>query len=263
MSSFGEFHTHNNYASEDEQPELSIDDILDAAYDELDGFSSWLEAECQADARAAEQDCFNAETLIDYLANYHRTRADQINEFQLRWFLFSHYIRKASADPATMERAPESLRRFYLYLYSSRGTVEPEWMIHTLSDSELYRSRLEQHAALERLDEAAWHEGFREWCAELESELDARCLWLPREISGGMDWGDRMGWKEATLYEEANRRWQDQRAILLEEGMDFESVREHLLNDYLVWTETPQDRLDGQTPREVIFEERDSAPADE
>src|SRR5689334_19597965 len=88
------------------QEEADIQSLLDAGYEQLDGFVTWLEETLGLDTRTAQQDCFNAESLLDYLANHQHKAAADINEFELRWFLFSHYIRKAMAEPETEERLP-------------------------------------------------------------------------------------------------------------------------------------------------------------
>ena len=254
--------TEYNDRQQDEEPDggSEIGALLEEAYDLLDGFVEWLEASAGLDTRTAQQDCFNAESLLDFLANHYRKSIRTMNEFELRWFVFSHYIRQSIADAETEERLPDSLRRFGLYLRSEQAVDLPEWVHGVLDDGILYRKRREQYAGLNAEDEAEWQQGYRLWCEELEDELDVRCLWLPRELGDGMFWGDAMGWREATLYQEANELWQTERAKLLLDGMDYESVRSHLLDTYLYWIENEQDRLDGKPPRAVILEERSERP---
>jgi len=239
-----------------DEEDRDIQELLDMGYEQLDGFVAWLETSLGMDTRTAQQDCFNAESLIDYLANYARKTAADHNEFELRWFLFNHYIRKAMADPETETRLPDSLRRFFLYLEQEYGYTQPDWLNQVLEDRDFYLKRRQEYADLDLVNEQRWQEGFRAWCAELEQDLDTRCLWLPRDLEDGMTWGDLMGWREAMLLEEANRRWQEERRQLLEDGLDYEAAREHLLSSYLLWLETPQDRLEGKTPDQVIREER-------
>jgi hypothetical protein len=228
--------------------------LLDRAYELLDGFQAWLEESLNVDIRTAQQDCFNAESLLDYLANQHRKRADEVNEFELRWFAHSHYIRKAMADPETEERLLDSLYRFFHYLQHHTGAIVPGWVFSVLDDRAYYALRRSNYAELNSDDER--QDGFRIWNGELVEDLDTRCLWLPGEIGEGMEWGASMGWREATLQDEANRLWQDERAELLADGLDFESVRERLAGSYLFWADTPQDKLDDATPRQVIRGER-------
>ncbi|MCW3094912.1 MAG: hypothetical protein JWL77_530 [Chthonomonadaceae bacterium] len=240
-----------------------IGKLLDEAYDLLDGFVVWLEGEAGLDTRTAQQDCFNAESLLDYLANHYQKSIRDMNEFELRWFVFSHYIRQAIADTETEERLPDSLRRLALYLRAEQEIDLPEWVQSVLDDGILYRKRREQYKSLNPDDEAEWQQGYRLWCEELQDELDVRCLWLPRELGDGMFWGDAMGWREATLYQEANELWQKERATLLSEGLDYETVRSQLLDTYLFWIENEQERLEGRNPRAVILEERSERPDEE
>ena len=255
---------HDDWQQDDELDGGSvIGELLNEAYELLDGFVAWLEEEAGLDTRTAQQDCFNAESLLDFLANHYQKSIRNMNEFELRWFVFSHYIRQSIADTETQERLPDSLRRFSFYLRAEQAIDLPEWVNSVVDDGILYRKRREQFAGLNADDGAEWQQGYRAWCEELEDELDVRCLWLPRELGDGMFWGDAMGWREATLYKEANELWQSERTNLLLDGMDYESVRSNLLDTYLFWIENEQERLDGRTPRAVILEERSERPEED
>ena len=233
-----------------------IQEILEIGYEQLDQFMQWSEETLGLDARTTQQDCFNAEFLMDYLANVHRKTAADINEFELRWFLFSHYIRQSMADTETEERLPDSLRRYFEFLRSEHAYFVPDWFYAVLDDSAFYMKRLHDFHALPAEDEREWQMGFRAWSEELESDLDTRSLWLPVELGEGLQWHDPMGWREATLRDEANKIWQEERSELLWQGMDYESVRERLFITYTDWLNEAQDKLDGMTPLEVIQEEQ-------
>jgi len=245
----------DRYAEDSEHDDTDIQVLLDIGYEQLDGFVAWLETSVGADSRTAQQDCFNAEVFIDYLANQHHREATEINEFELRWFVFSHYIRKANADYAIEERLPTSLERFYRYLAAQYDYSIPRWLTAALDDEEYYLKRRSDYRGLDSEDERRWEEGFKEWCLELEDDLDTRCLWLPRDFGDGMFWADAMGWREATLQQKANRGWQRERESGLAEGLDFEALRERLLRWYNDWLDMPQPRLEDSSPREVILEE--------
>ncbi len=246
----------SDFADPEERDDPEIVAILDSSYAQLDGFVAWLEDALGLDTRTAQQDCFNAETLIDYLANQQHKSVLDMNEFDLRWFLFSHYIRKAMADAETEERLPDSLRRFFAYLASTQGYDTPAWVNSALDERAFYLARRNAYGKLNTRYERKWQAGYRAWCAELEDHLDARGLWLPRELGEGMVWGELMGWREATLRDEANRLWQEEREALLREGLDYETARQRLIDSYHLWLDTPQMRLEGATPRELILEER-------
>lgn len=247
----------NGYAdSVETDADQDIQAILETGYDQLDGFRVWVDERLEMGARIAEQDCFNAEFLIDYLANHQRKGIASINEFELRWFMFSHYIRKAMADEETETRLAESLQRFFGYLRAEHLEAVPEWVSGVMDDVEFYANRRQQYAALDSMDERAWEREFRLWCDELEEDLDTRCLWLPRDIGDGIAWSDVMGWREATLHAQANAEWQREREQLLRQGLDFETLRDYLMDTYLGWLDTPQGRLEEQSPREIILAER-------
>lgn len=236
--------------------DLDIEALLSLGYEQLDGFARWLEQDRGVTTRYANQDCFNAEMLMDYLANLRRKSVHEINEYDLRWFVFSHYIRKAEADAETEERLPVSLRNFFAFLRMNYDFETPAYVEEILEDVTYYNKRRQDYDALDAQNERRWEEGFREWCAELSDDLDLRCLSLPRELGDGLDWGDTRGWREATLWEEANNNWQNERAELMRDGIDYETVRANLMSSYLLWVDTPQLRLDDKTPAEVILEER-------
>jgi hypothetical protein len=249
--------------SDADSAESEIQRLLDQGYDQLDGFVRWEEERLGIGTRVAQQDCFNAEVLIDYLANHQQKGVAAITEYDLRWFLFSHYIRKAQADPETEERLPDSLTRFFQYLSTEHAELAPTWLSQVLDDQAFYQQRRLAYHELDQLDEQEWEEQFQEWCRELEEDLDLRSLWLPRDLGNGMEWSRVMGWREATLQHEANRSWQEERERLVQEGYDIDSIREQLTLDFHVWLDTEQDRLDGMTPREEIVTEREERNVEE
>ena len=231
--------------------EPDIQELLDLGYQQLDQFVEWLEQQLRMDTRTAQQDAFNAESLVDYLANHQRKSIADADEFDLRWFVFSHYIRKSMADRETLERLPDSLTRFFQFLQSEYDLAMHDWVGATLDDRVFYLERLRALQVLAGEDEEEWKAGFRAWCEDLEHDLDLRCLWLPHDMGEGMSWGEQMGWREATLRDDANRLWQTERMQLLLDGLSFDAIRDRLAASYLIWMDTPQARLDGATPRQI------------
>jgi hypothetical protein len=240
-----------------------IQALLDLGYEQLDGFVQWEEEALALGTRIPQQDAYNAEQLIDYLANHQHKGVSEIDEFDLRWFLFSHYIRKAQADPETEERLPDSLTRFFGYLKTQHSELEPSWLQGVLDDRGYYLQRRHAYHELDQADEQEWEIGFQEWCRDLEDDLDTRCLWLPRDMGEGMEWSPVMGWREATLQAEANREWQTGRDRLLRQGLNYDVARDQLAASYYIWLDTPQKRLGDLSPREVILAERADRSEDE
>ena len=78
---------------DDELEETDIQEILDSGYDLLAEFSVWLEKSLRIDHDTAEQDIYNIESFMEYLAYRGRRSLLKPDEFHLRWFVFSHYIR--------------------------------------------------------------------------------------------------------------------------------------------------------------------------
>ncbi|MBC7526495.1 MAG: hypothetical protein H7308_03000 [Chthonomonadaceae bacterium] len=231
-------------------------EILDKGYELLDGFTEWLDFALKVETRAAQQDCFNAESYVDYLANFAQLSVFEATEYDLRWFVFSYYIRKSLGDEPTELRLLDSLRRFIEYLRAEHGYTVPEHIYATLEDHAFYVRRRAEYHALNPDDERTWADGFENWCSEMETDLDTRCLWLPSDLGEGERWGDTQGWREAALYREAQRLWLKEREELLGFGQDFDSMREELYIIYMDWLDQPQEKLEDDTPRNVIMAER-------
>ena len=241
---------------EEEELETDIQSILDDGYDLLNEFQIWLEKSLNIDSDTSQQECYNAESLLEYLAYRARRHAPQIDEFHLRWFVFSHFIRNSIAGKETEEKLLDSLKHLYQFLYLKQGFMQPDWMSATLEDSAFYLDRRAAYREMNSEDEREWQDQYRDWCEELEQDLDARCLLMPRNLTESLRWGDKMGWREATLYEEANNNWQKGRVELLLDGLDYDAIRYDLTTAYESWLENPQSRLDDETPLMVIFDER-------
>ncbi|MCX6381262.1 MAG: hypothetical protein NT023_17610 [Armatimonadetes bacterium] len=239
----------------EEMPE-GIQDLLDEGYDLLDGFVLWLEEILQLDTRTAQQDCFNAEMLVDYVVEQGQKPITALDEFDLRWFFFQHYIRRTRGEPETERRLPDSLRRFFEYLRSQHAYEVRDWCYEILDMKTLYLERWRDFHALNDADEIDWLAGYRAWCADIENDLDNRCLWLPNEIGDELTWGESMGWREGFLRTEAHKRWMLNRHELIEQGYGVEDMRDRLADNYTLWLSTPQNRLDGMTPIEMILDER-------
>ncbi len=241
---------------EDVMEETDIQEILDAGYDLLGEFQIWIEKSLKIDSDTSQQDLYNVESLMEYLAYRGRRSLQKVDEFHLRWFVFSHYIRHSNAGKETEEHMPESLKRLYYFLQNAKGMFLPDWIEATLEDQSFYIHRRTAFREMNGEDEAQWIEEYRTWSEEMDSDLDSRCLLLPREITENILWGDKMGWREATLFEEANNLWQKERTELLLDGLDFESIRYDITSSYELWLSTPQIRLDDATPIEMILQER-------
>lgn len=249
--------SHGDSPGEGDEDLPGIEELLDQGYEQLDGFVQWLEAGGES-TRVAQQHCFNAEALLDYLANQQVKSVADADEYDLRWFLFSYAIRKSLADQETASRAPDSLRLFFSYLQQHWETPSLPWLGAVIEERETYHRRCREFAALDETDEQRWQQGFREWCAELEEDLDSRALWLANDLGGGLTWANAMGWQEAALRMQAHRDWQRGREMLLNEGLDADAVRERLTVSLREWMDTAQERLGGATPREAIQGERES-----
>ncbi len=245
------------------EPYRDTQDLLDEGYQLLDGFVNWLETVLGIDTKVTQQDVFNAEMLVDYVAEAAKLPVTQMDEFDLRWFAYSHYIRKANAEQEIEHRLLESLRRFVQYLKAEHGFLPEDWVEEVLGFPEIYMDRWQGLYKLDGGGEVQWLAGYRTWCAELEDSLDARGLALPREMGDSLYWGESMGWREGTLRHRAQRMWLLHRADMIVLGYGFADMRDRLADAYIYWMDTPQSHLDGLTPKEVVLIERRERAEDE
>ncbi len=241
---------------EEDESSSRITAILDSGFELLQAHSNYLLNDIHLLKHVITQDYDNIDFLIDYLANHHSKSVLEINEYELRWFIFSYYIRKSTLGSDTEERLFSSLDRFFTFLTRNYGFQPADWLQGVLDEENYYQARRGAYRSLNEEDERLWKEGFQHWCEELNSDLDARSLLVPNELGDGITWSDAMGWREATLRNEAVNLWQSEREQLLGAGAIAETIREQLVIVYLEWVDTPQDRLDGQSPAEVILAER-------
>lgn len=205
----------------------------------------------------------NVEAFLDYLATYAKTPLEQVNEFDVRWFLYHYYIRRDmdEMDEEATHILLQSLALFYRFLQEEAAWVLPNWLLNVLSDQSFFEKRLLDYRKLSALPEEEAERGYAAWNKELLDDLDARLLLIPNEIGEGLSWMQPSGWREAALYEEALRMWLKLRSELLTRNVDEHSLQESLIGAYQAWLRTPQDRLDHQTPVEVILAEREESSA--
>lgn len=244
------------YYREEEIEEADLSALYDSALEMQGRFERWVRCRSGIDALAVQRICYNTEFFLDYLVNQFEKPTQEINEFELRWFLFSYYIRNARVDEATNSTVLDALRYFFDFLSEVEGWARPQFVDDVLSERMYFMDRRRKYLLLPVENELVWQVGYRRWCEELEDNLDALCLWLPRDMGKGMEWGEEAGWREGTLRREAHRQWLQEREYLLQEGWDFESMRSRLFNSLMLWLDTPQWRLGNATPREVILQER-------
>ena len=107
--------------------EEDIQALLELGYEQLDGFRIWVDERLEMGARIAEQDCFNAEFLIDYLANHQRKGISDINEFDCAG-LCSVIIFVKRWLMRKRKRVCPILQRFFGYLRSEHRELVPAWV---------------------------------------------------------------------------------------------------------------------------------------
>ncbi len=239
-----------------DQETADTQDLLDSGYDELGRYAQWLDTHTSTDNRTSERYNYVLEALIDYLANYPKTDFRSMLEYDLTWFCYFYYIRQSTPDAAIQEALLPALSSFTSWMKYEYEWLAPSWLAPIVDDETLYNRRLANYRTLENLSESDWADAFEAWCNELNDYLDSRCMLVPREIGNGIVWGGTMGWREKALYDHCARRWQHERESRLRAGAGYEEIRQTLLNSYTSWLETPQERLDMASPREVIMLER-------
>ncbi len=239
-----------------EQETADTQELLDSGYDELDKYGNWLGTHTGTDNRTLERYSYVLEALIDYLANYPKTDFRSMTEYDLSWFCYFYFIRLGTPDSAMHDVLLPALSSFVTWMKFEYEWLSPSWLGSLIADETMYNRRLASYRLLETMSESDWTEAFDLWCNELNDYLDSRCMLIPSEIGNGITWGNTMGWREKALYDHCARRWQHEREVRLNAGAGYEEIRQSLLNSYTSWLETPQERLDMASPREVIMLER-------
>ena len=139
------------------------------------------------------------------------------------------------ADTETEERLLPSLNRFFGCLAFSGDLKITDWMRSVLTKP--FYVPATSPCRVTRMN-APGKLGFADWCTELDEDLDSRCLLLPSSLGGGISWSETKGWREATLYDEANALWQSERMDLLAGGMHFEQMRDALVLSFQDWADS-------------------------
>jgi len=202
----------------------------------------------------------NVEAFLDYLSTVAQITVFNLNEFDLRWFLFHYYIRHDSTymEEEARHILPTSLALFFRFLKEEKEWEIPQWVFETLQNQAWFETRLVDYQKLSTLDIESAELAYSRWNQELLEDLDNRLLLLPKVLVEGISWNEPAGWREAALYRQALRLWLKLRQELLTDPTLEESdIREILLSAYASWVRTPQERLENQSPIEVILAERD------
>ncbi|CCW34268.1 hypothetical protein CWRG_00715 [Chthonomonas calidirosea] len=249
-----------HYSFVDEESLDSTEDVIEQNDLVLEAFLNWMTDLTDHTSTQVTWHYANVEAFLEYLSTVAQTTVFNLNEFDLRWFLFHYYIRHDSSyvEEAAAHILPASLGLFFQFLDEERGWKTPQWILDALRNQAWFEKRLIDYRKLSALDLEAAELAYVRWNQELLEDLDNRLLLLPKELVEGVLWNEPAGWREAALYRQASRLWLRLREELLADATLSESdVREALLSAYTNWVRTPQERLENQSPIEVILAERD------
>jgi len=248
------------YSFVDEEGIGNTDDAFEQNERALEAFLNWMAALPGYTSSQIRWHYANVEAFLDYLSTVAQIAAFNLNEFDLRWFLFHYYIRHDSAymEEEARHILPASLALFFQFLKEEAGWEIPHWTLEALQNQAWFETRLVDYQKLSTLDIESAELAYSRWNQELLEDLDNRLLLLPKVLVEGILWNEPAGWREAALYRQALRLWLKLRQELLTDpNLEESDIREILLSAYASWARTPQERLENQSPIEVILAERD------
>ena len=196
----------------------------------------------------------NVELFLEYLTNWAVVPVVSVHEFDLRSFLFDWYPRKVHAGKTEAGRLPASLRRFFTFLDRHAGISCP-WAHKLLKDKKSFMAQWEASP-----DGAWWDDNIIDWRQDHFAELDRHVLSPSMEVPGVLSWAPAMGFEEATLSGELQRRWLIWRDEIIRAGLEqSDDVREMLEQREAEWLTTPHPHYGGRTPVQAIEAERAEA----
>lgn len=163
----------------------------EAAEQEIDRFEGWLQEKCGMRVREAQAHAFNASCLADYLISYEDKALEGIDEAALKWFLYSHYLRKVVAPDEVELLLPRSITLFYQYLQSWGKMEDVTWIQAVCADEARYLDRRQRYLELDLDDDQAWSA----WINELRVEI------LPARIDAPLAEALRLRRDAVTLLE--------------------------------------------------------------
>ncbi len=239
------------------EPEAALDDFEDLdelADDEaafVERFEAWLRALGRAES-TVERHTANASLFVEgFLAQHQEVPVCAVTEYDVRMFLFEWYPRKVFASPSDARALPTSLGRFFDYLHNEEGISCP-WAADVLRDKDTFMARWESCPSQFWSDE-----GVGLWRGHVYADLDARVLCADPHLGRGVEWGATMGFEEAMLEREGQRRWLLWRDEIIGSATTApDEIRAELVRRQRKWARTPQQALSGKTPLQVIKAER-------
>jgi len=134
-------------------------------------FAHWLVEEKGLSPEEADGYGFNAYTLADYLIRGEGLTPETVDERALKWFLYSHYIRKCMAPEETELALPRSIGLFYEYLQALGRMDDIGWIQAICADEDKYLARRAGYRSLNVEEDAAFQRGFERWINELRQEI--------------------------------------------------------------------------------------------
>lgn len=196
-----------------------------------------------------------AEMFVECLTGFQGVGLAAVHELDVRAFLYDWFPRKVTMGRGNAMRVPGSLRRFFRFLEEREALVCP-WAEPLLDDTETFALRWDEFPGGHW-----WDEAVQVWQAELARDLDARVLLASESLAGGERWGDTMGFDEARLRGELQRKWLAWRDEVIAAGKaEPAHVRRELVERQHAWEEAPHPEYGGRPPRAVVLRERENAP---
>jgi len=229
--------------------------VRSASY--LDDFSEWLGSSKHMEAGEISERRQHAEALVEFLHVVKGKECSELDELDLRQFLYNHAIALWVEPIGAQGRLPASVALFYEYLEQKGVFDGSRWLKPICSDIEYYLSRCRSFRNWENRD-SQWEEHFAAWCDELDQDLYRRCLLPAERLDGETVWSENMGEMERRIHRELASFLVKRRKELMESGVkSFHTLRNRLEQLQKAWLARPKKRFGGRSPLELVKQEQE------
>lgn len=198
---------------------------------------------------------FNIYMLVDYLADYEGKSVKDINELDLRIFMYNWIIHKALVPLPIKRVIPESVSVFYEFLENNKLIKDIKWLKKICADKKYYQKRLKEYNLI-KTGSSDYQEKYAKWHNDLTEELYNLCL-IPSSYLGEKEqWGSAMGIRERSLYEQLSKYILQQKQKLETEGKTEPKENRATLDKLQKeWVARKVKKL-GMSPYEAVMQER-------
>lgn len=234
------------------RPPEDMDEFAEQQMVIAEEFRFWLEEKGLKENKV-RQYSLNVELFLKFLTYYQVIPVAAVHEYDLRFFLYEWYPRKAlESDRRRAKTLLTSLKKFFQFLLEEEE-ISCTWSGPILADRAIFIKRWESCPFNFMADQTT-----ETWEQEGYADLDARQFHPDGNMGITSEWGEAgMGVEEEELHSELHRRWLIWRDELILSGIAHPGeLRAELVERQRVWEQTPHPNYQHRPPIDVIEDER-------